>query len=66
MRLEAVRYPIGLCVDCEEYELITRLPDDGDEPVLDLERGWCAEKDCLVSGAHEPCEAWMGRKEHDG
>ena len=51
----------GLCVDCRDYEIIFRMPDDGYAPELALEDGWCAEHDCLVKGVHFPCEKWVGR-----
>lgn len=60
MRLEAVRYPVGLCVDCREYETISRLAMGEDDPTLDLENGWCWVMDCVVPGAHEPCGEWRG------
>lgn len=58
MRIEARRFPDGLCMECSSYELITRMGDDSLEPLLDLDEGWCAEMDCLVRGDHFPCERW--------
>ena len=51
----------GLCVDCQNYEIIFQMPDDKDVPELDRENGWCAEHDCLIRGDHFPCGKWIGR-----
>lgn len=56
--IKAQRSYLGVCVECALYEIIERLPDDGLEPIVDVDEGWCSEKDCLLRADHFPCELW--------